>query len=120
MKIFKYVVIILVLLAVFLSVYIATGKSTFELDVSRQTELSEQRLFRYVNNLQNFKEWNPWNNNESAFKLNSVSQGTGAKVYWTGDRPLIDNVLPNTIIHLKININEGDLDKKCIYSKRYG
>src|SRR5690554_1654213 len=120
MKIFKYVVIILVLLTVFLSVYIATGKSTFELNVSRQTELSEQRLFRYVNNLQNFKEWNPWNNNESAFKLDSVSQGTGAKVYWTGDSALIDNVLPNDMIHLKIHIDGGDYDTKMSFSKKDG
>src|SRR5690554_6575739 len=120
MKIFKYVVIILVLLAVFLSVYIATGKSTFELNVSKQTELSEQRLFRYVNNLQNFKEWNPWNNNESAFKLDSVSQGTGAKVYWTGDSALIDNVLPNDMIHLKMHIDGGDYDTKMSFSKKDG
>lgn len=120
MKIFKYVVIILVLLTVFLSVYIATGKSTFELNVSRQTELSEQRLFRYVNNLQNFKEWNPWNNNESAFKLDSVSQGTGAKVYWTGDSALIDNVLPNDMIHLKMHIDGGDYDTKMSFSKKDG
>src|SRR5690606_23420906 len=120
MKIFKYVVIILVLLAVFLSVYIATGKSTFELNVSRQTELSEQRLFSYVNNLQNFKEWNSWNNNENAFKLDFVSQGTGAKVYWTGDSALIDNVLPNDMIHLKMHIDGGDYDTKMSFSKKDG
>lgn len=120
MKIFKYIVIILVLLAVFLSVYIATGKSTFELNVSKQTELSEQRLFRYVNNLQNFKEWNPWNNNESAFQADSVAQGSGAKVYWTGDSAMIAEALPNDTIFLKLHIDGGDYDTKMSFDKKDG
>lgn len=120
MKIFKYIVIILVLLMVFLMVYIATGKSSFELNVSKRTELSEQRLFRYVNNLQNFREWNPWNNNESAFKLDSVSQGAGAKIYWTGDSAFITEALQNDTLYLKLHIDGGDYDTKMSFSKKEG
>src|SRR5690606_27811352 len=118
MKIFKYIVIILVLLAVFLSVYIATGKSTFELNVSKQTELSEQRLFRYVNNLQIFKEWNPWNNNESAIQAASVAQGSGAKVYWTGDSAMIAEALPIDTIFFKLHIDGGDFDSNMSFDNK--
>ncbi|HUH25694.1 MAG TPA: hypothetical protein VLY87_03645 [Flavobacterium sp.] len=116
MKILKYIVIILVLSVVFLSVYIATGKSDFEFNVSKQTELSNQRIYRYVDNLENFPEWNPWNNNESAFKLDSIHKGTGAQTSWIGDKAFIEKSLANDTIYLKLHVEGNDYDTKMYFS----
>jgi len=120
MKIVKYVFIIAALAVVFLTVYIATGKSEYEINVKRDTELSDQRLFRYVNNLQNFPEWNPWNNNESTFKLDSIYKGAGAQTYWTGDKVFIEKSFPNDTIYLKIHVDGNDYDTKMFFTETNG
>lgn len=117
MKILKYIVIILVLSVVFLSVYIATGKSEYELNVTKQTELSNQRMFRYVDNLQNFSEWNPWNNNESAFKLDSIYKGTNAKVEWNGNDAFIKKSVQNDSLYLQLDIDGNEYDTKMYFTE---
>lgn len=120
MKIVKYVLIILALSVVFLSVYIATGKSNFELNLSKATELSNQRMFRYANNLQNFSEWNPWNNNEGAFKLDSIYKGTNAKVEWSGNQAFVKKALPNDTLFLDLNVDGNDYTTKIYFTDSNG
>lgn len=117
MKIFKYIVIIIALAVVFLSVYIATGKSDYELNVSQKTELSNQRLFRYVDNLQTFGEWNPWNDHGEAFKLDSIYKGKGAKVGWSGNEAQIIKSVPNDTLFLKLQVAGNDYDTKMYFDE---
>lgn len=117
MKILKYIFIIAALAVVFLTVYIATGKSNYEINVSKKTELSNQRLFRYVNNLQNFGDWNPWNNDATAFKLDSIYKGKDAKVSWNGNEAFIKKSIPSDTIFLKLNVSGNDYDTKMYFDE---
>lgn len=120
MKIIKYIVIILLLSVVFFTVYIATGKSSYELNVSKSTELSTQRLFRYANNLQNFSEWNPWDNNADAFETDSIFSGKGAKTRWQSNEVTILKALPNDTIFLKIHAKGNDFNTKMYFQQTEG
>ena len=120
MKILKYIFIIAALAIVFLTVYIATGKSEYEFSVSKKTELSNQRLFRYVDNLQNFGDWNPWSDNASAFKLDSIYKGKDAKVTWNGNEAFITKSIPNDTVFLKMNISGNDYDTKMYFDEVNG
>lgn len=120
MKIFKYIIIILALAVVFLSVYIATGKSDYELHVSKKTEISNQRLFRYVDNLQTFGDWNPWNNAPDSFKLDSIYKGKGARVTWKGDEAIIIKSIPNDTLYLKLNVTGNIYDTKMYFTEVAG
>lgn len=119
MKIIKYIIIIAALAMVFFTVYIATGKSNYEINVSKNTELSNQRLFRYVDNLQNFGDWNPWNNNNT-FKLDSIYKGKDAKVTWDGNEAYITKSIPNDTVFLKINVSGNDYDTKVFFNENNG
>lgn len=120
MKVFKYFVIIVVLLAVFLTVYIATGKSEYEIQVTHQTELSEQRLFRYVENLENFQDWNPWQATSSNHKLDSISKGKGAKVFWSGNTASITASQPNDSISIQLEIDGEVYATKMYFNNKNG
>lgn len=120
MKIFKYILIILALSLVFLSVYIATGKSEYELTVTEKTELSNQRIYRYVNNLQNFDEWNPWNSNEEVFKLDSISKGKNAKVQWNGNQAIITSTALNDSLALTLDVSGNVYDTKMYFNEVAG
>ena len=120
MKIFKYILIILALSLVFLSVYIATGKSEYELTVTEKTELSNQRIYRYVNNLQNFDEWNPWYSNEEVFKLDSISKGKNAKVQWNGNQAIITSTALNDSLALTLDVSGNVYDTKMYFNEVAG
>lgn len=120
MKIVKYVLIIAALAVVFLTVYIATGKSEYEINVKRDTELSDQRLYRYVNNLQNFGDWNPWNNTTENFKLDSIYKGKNARVEWNGNEAFISNAIVNDTVFLKLNVSGNDYDTKMFFDESNG
>ncbi|WCM42997.1 hypothetical protein MG290_04815 [Flavobacterium sp. CBA20B-1] len=120
MKIVKYVFIIAALAAVFLTVYIATGKSEYEINVSEKTELSNQRLFRYVNNLQNFPDWNVYENNPESFKLDSIYKGTNSKIVWSNNEVSISKSIPNDTIYLKMNIDGNEYDTQMFFDEVNG
>lgn len=120
MKILKYILIIAALAVVFLTVYIATGNSNYEINTKRNTELSNQRLFRYVNNLQNFGDWNPWNNNASEFKIDSIYKGVNAKVKWNGNEAFIKKVNPTDTIFLNMNVSGSDYQTKMYFVEQNG
>lgn len=120
MKILKYIIIIAALAVVFLTVYIATGKSNYEINVSKKTELSNQRLFRYVDNLQNFGDWNPWNDNTATFKIDSIYKGKDAKVSWNGNEAFVVKSIPHDTIFLKINVSGNDYDTKMYFEEVNG
>lgn len=120
MKIFKYILIILALSFVFLSVYIATGKSEYELTVTEKTELSNQRIYRYVNNLQNFGAWNPWNSNEETFKLDSISKGKGAKINWNANYATITSSTLSDSLSLKLDVSGNAYDTKMYFNEVSG
>lgn len=120
MKIVKYIFIIALLAVVFLSVYIATGKSEYQIKVTHKTALSNQRLFRYVNNLQNFPDWNTWENTPENFKLDSIYKGTNAKIVWNGNDAFISKSIPTDTIFLKLNIDGNAYDTKMFFDEVNG
>ncbi|WKW47609.1 hypothetical protein P3875_06020 [Myroides sp. JBRI-B21084] len=120
MKIIKYIFIIALLAVVFLSVFIATGKSEYQINVTQKTALSNQRVFRYVNNLQNFADWNTWDNTPENFKLDSIYKGTNAKVVWNSNNATITKSIPNDTIFLKLNIDGNAYDTKMYFNEVNG
>lgn len=120
MKILKYILIIAALALVFLTVYISTGTSSYVFTVNKKTELSNQRMFRYVNNLQNFSDWNPWSSAEQTFKLDSIYKGTNAQITWNGNDALITKSVPNDTISLKLNISGSTYDTQMYFDEVNG
>lgn len=120
MKILKYVVIIFALAIVFLTVYIATNKSEFEIEVQEETDLSQQRLYRYVNNLQNFSDWNAWNNQTENFRIDSIYKGTNARIGWLGNEAFIKNAVDNDTIYLNLDIDGSAYTTKIYFEKEKG
>lgn len=120
MKVLKYVVIIVALAVVFLSVYIATGKSEYEISVQQKTELSKQRLFRYVDNLQNFADWNAWNKQVESFKTDSNFKGKNARVTWSGNEAFIANSSPNDTVFLNLDIDGSEYMTKMFFKEENG
>lgn len=120
MKVLKYIVIIAALAVVFLSVYIATGKSEYEINLQQNTELSKQRLFRYVDNLGNFADWNAWNNQVESFKTDSIFKGKNAKVTWSKNEAFIANSSPNDTIFLNLDIDGSEYVTKMFFKEENG
>ena len=120
MKIIKYVIIILALAAVFFTVYIATGKSDYEFTVTNKSKLSSQRMFKYVDNLQNFSSWNPWNTTESAFTTDSIYKGNNAKVTWNGNTATIAKSVANDSIQLNLLISGNDYKTTLFFNENNG
>lgn len=114
MKILKYFLIIVVLSLVFLSVFIATEKSEYEIQVTHQTELSEQRLFRYVENLENFKDWNPWTTTSNNYQLDTLSKGKNAKIFWGENLVHITDSKANDFVEILMEV-EGNIYNTKMY-----
>ena len=120
MKVFKYFVIIVILLAIFLSVYIATEKSEYEIQVTHQTELSKQRLFRYVDDLDNFKDWNPWPTTSNNYKLDTLSKGENAKVFWAENLVHITNSKPNDSVGILLKVDGNTYNTRMYFDNENG
>ena len=116
MRILKYLFLLLLLSIVALSIFIATQKGNFSVERSKIINSQKLFLFTYVNDHNNWKEWNSLAVEDSliniTFSQNTV--GNGSTISWeaaqgNGDINTI-NVKESDSISQKMNFNGNSAD----------
>ena len=87
MKILKYIFLLIVLLSVGGSVFIATQKSDYKTVKSKIINSPKASVFNYVNDYRNWENWFVWEKDttEIILKYSNKSSGVGGSYYWTGN-----------------------------------
>ena len=87
MKILKYIFLLIVLLSVGGSVFIATQKSDYKTVKSKIINSPKASVFNYVNDYKNWENWFVWEKDtkEIILKYSNKSSGVGGSYYWTGN-----------------------------------
>jgi len=85
MKIFKYVILLLILGVISLTVFIATSAGTYELSKSREIELNRATVFNYLSDYRNWNTWHPELENKTAITVDSIQKGPNAGLKWEGN-----------------------------------
>ena len=84
MRILKYIFLLIVLLAVGVSVFIATQKGDYDVTVTRLVNTPRPVTFSYVNDLKNWTQWAAFDDEmEAEYSVNTV--GKGASFSWEGN-----------------------------------
>ena len=84
MRILKYIFLLIVLLAVGVSVFIATQKGDYDVTVTRLVNTPRSVTFSYVNDLKNWEQWAAFDPEmETEYAANTV--GNGASFSWEGN-----------------------------------
>lgn len=101
MKILKYFFLLIVLLSVGGSVFIATQKSNFKTSKTIVINSPKSAVFNYINEYKNWGNWYVWEKGNSAIKLTYAKKtsGFGSSYYWSGK----DGVGKTTTIFVKEN-----------------
>lgn len=82
MRILKYILLLLVLIFIGVSVYVATQKSEYEIVRIRLFNSQKPTLYNYVNDLGNWPDW--ISSGTTTAENGAVSIGTGATLKWEG------------------------------------
>jgi effector-binding domain-containing protein len=96
MKIIKYILLLIVLLSVGGSIFVATQKSDFKIVKFKVINSQKASVFNYINDYRNWENWYAWENDTSETHLiySNKSSGVGSSYQWTGNG---DNVYSTTI-----------------------
>jgi hypothetical protein len=86
MKILKYLFLLLLLLSVGGSVFIATQRSNFTTVKSIVIKTPKTAVYNYLNDNKNYKDWYVFDDDNSSIKLDHSKKTSGAGSYflWTG------------------------------------
>ena len=76
MKTLKYALLLLLLVTVSLTVFVATQDEKFSIESEKVIELPKSTVFNYVADLKNWDTWHPDNKNKSL--IDSISRGIGS------------------------------------------
>lgn len=87
MRILKYIFLLLLLVFVALCVYIFTQNGSYSVQEKLEIQLPKSTLFNYVNDYQNWKEFNEGLMKDSTTKVDfsKVSLGVGASMDWKNE-----------------------------------
>ena len=87
MKILKYIFLLILLLSVGGSVFIATQKSDFKTVKSKIIKTPKSSVFNYINDYRNWENWYVWEKDtkDIQFKYSNKTSGIGGTYYWTGN-----------------------------------
>jgi len=101
MRILKYLFLLLLLSLVALSIFVATQKGEFTVEKSKIINSPKSVVYNYVNDANNWKEWNSLAVEDSLIKITptQISTGKGSSFSWQG--------------------NEGEGDLQTINAKEY-
>lgn len=86
MQILKYLFLLLLLSVVATTIFIATQKGDFQLERSKVINSPKSAIFNYVNEYQNWPDFNTWMLDDTSLKMtySTKSAGNGASCNWTG------------------------------------
>jgi effector-binding domain-containing protein len=87
MKIFKYILFLILIVIIGASVYIGTKDGSYDVAVTQQIPAPESLLFEQVNELRNWQLWGPWNeaDPEMSVSYGAISAGEGASYAWKSE-----------------------------------
>jgi effector-binding domain-containing protein len=116
MRIIKYLFLLLLLSLVALSIFIATQKGEFTVERSKIINSPKSMVYNYVNDANNWKEWNALAVEDSLIKITptQISTGKGSFFSWQGNEGdgdlLTINTKENDSIIQKMNFNGNAAD----------
>lgn len=109
MKIFKYLLFLLLIFIIGASIYIATKDGDFQIEQEQMLAAPQQVVFNEVNNLTTWERWEPWSQqtNDMIVNYGEKTSGEGASYSWKSEEMgegeiTITNVKPYTSIDQKI------------------
>ncbi|MBC7846134.1 MAG: transcriptional regulator [Flavobacterium sp.] len=116
MRILKYLFLLLLLSLVALSIFVATQKGEFTVERSIIINSPKSAVYNYVNDSNNWKEWNSLAVEDSLIKITptQISSGKGSSFSWQGnegdgDLQTINTKESDSIIQ-KMNFNGNAAD----------
>ena len=86
MQILKYLFLLLLLSLVATTIFVATQKGEFQLERSKIINAPKTAVFNYVNDYQNWPNFNSWMLDDENLKMifPAITSGKGASCSWTG------------------------------------
>lgn len=84
MRILKYIFLLVVLLAVGVSVFIATQKGDYEVTVTKLINTPRAITYTYVNDFRNWPQWATFDDNMQP-EYGAATAGKGGSFQWEGD-----------------------------------
>lgn len=86
MRIVKYLFLLILLILIGASVYIATQKGDFVIERSTVIKVPKEVVFNYVNDYRNWEEWGSWKEDDKSmqFTYPDNTVGQGASYAWKG------------------------------------
>lgn len=114
MRILKYLFLLFLLSIVATTIFVATQKGEFQLERSKVINSPKAAVFNYVNDYQNWPDFNTWMLEDDNLNMSypSITSGNGASCSWTGADGAGDiqtlNTKFNESITQKLNNNGTD------------
>lgn len=101
MQILKYLFLLFLLSIVASTIFVATQKGEFQLERSKVINSPKAAVFNYVNDYQNWPDFNSWmiENGNLTMSYPTITSGNGASCSWTGAEGTGDI----QTLHTKIN-----------------
>lgn len=93
MKILKYTLLLLLLIAVSLTVFVATQDEKFSVESEKVIAFPKSTIFNYIADLKNWDTWHPDNKDKSV--IDSVSRGIGGALQYGNIKVDTQKYFPN-------------------------
>ena len=84
MRILKYVFLLLLLIFIGASVFVATQKGDYEIVKTKVVNSSRTIVFNYVNDYKNWESWMFWDESGMKFTYPIITSGKGGSFSWEG------------------------------------
>jgi len=106
MKVLKYVILLLLLIVVAGSIYIATLENTYDVKRTRIIKAPIEVVYNNVNDFKNWQSWSPWLGKDSLTVLTygEITSGEGASQRWESK---VEEVGVGTINTISVTMNEA-------------
>ena len=87
MKIFKNIILLLLIVFVIAAVYLATLDGSYEVSQTRLIKADPEVVFNDLNDFRNWKDWGPWYEQDSTIRVQYADNtiGEGGAYTWTSD-----------------------------------
>ena len=93
MKVLKYILLLLLLIAVSLTVFVATQESKFTIESEKEINLPKSTIFNYIGDLKNWETWHADNPQKST--VDSLRRGKGSALQYGKIRVNTREYFPN-------------------------
>lgn len=87
MKIFKYILFLLLITIIGASVYLGTRDGSYDISVTKEIQAPVSLVFEQVSELKNWQVWGPWNERDPNMEVSygTPSSGEGASYSWESE-----------------------------------